>query len=148
MLGGNGIDHNLCIKTSNCASLVKIAEAFSEKTGRKMVLEGTQPGVQFYTGNFLPGKEGKGGVKYAKQTAFCLETQVEKNSKSRKSNIFSSALSWLAKSAGISKRCSESWREIWTSCKIYFFGIIKYHMHSNYWSIFFYFDYEISQKLM
>ncbi|CAG5103028.1 Oidioi.mRNA.OKI2018_I69.chr1.g579.t1.cds [Oikopleura dioica] len=73
--GGNGIDHNLCIKTFNCSSFVKIAEAVSEKTGRKMLLEGTQPGVQFYTGNFLPGKEGKGGVNYAKQTAFCVETQ-------------------------------------------------------------------------
>ena len=41
-----------------------------------MVVEGTQPGVQLYTGNFLPGDDGKGGVKYAKQTAFCLETQV------------------------------------------------------------------------
>jgi len=41
-----------------------------------MIVEGTQPGVQLYTGNFLPGDVGKGSVKYAKQTAFCLETQV------------------------------------------------------------------------
>ena len=75
-IGGNGIDHNLCVKTANSADLLKIAEAVSMKSGRKMIVEGTQPGVQLYTGNFLPGDEGKGGVKYAKQTAFCLETQV------------------------------------------------------------------------
>jgi aldose 1-epimerase len=36
----------------------------------------TQPGVQFYTGNFLSGAfTGKAGVKYEKRTGFCLETQ-------------------------------------------------------------------------
>ena len=36
----------------------------------------TEPGVQFYTGNFLDGKSaGKGGATYPKRSAFCLETQ-------------------------------------------------------------------------
>ena len=36
----------------------------------------TEPGVQFYTGNFLDGSNvGKGGVTYNKRAAFCLETQ-------------------------------------------------------------------------
>ncbi|NNM31079.1 MAG: galactose-1-epimerase, partial [Akkermansiaceae bacterium] len=36
-----------------------------------------QPGIQFYGGNFLDGTaDGKGGVKYQKRTALCLETQV------------------------------------------------------------------------
>jgi aldose 1-epimerase len=36
----------------------------------------TEPGVQFYTGNFLDGSvKGKGGVAYKKHQAFCLETQ-------------------------------------------------------------------------
>jgi len=36
----------------------------------------TEPGIQFYTGNFLDGKtKGKGGVEYGKHFAFCLETQ-------------------------------------------------------------------------
>ena len=36
----------------------------------------TEPGVQFYTGNFLDGTlKGKGGVVYQKHQAFCLETQ-------------------------------------------------------------------------
>jgi aldose 1-epimerase len=36
----------------------------------------TEPGVQFYTGNFLDGTaRGKGGLAYARRSAFCLETQ-------------------------------------------------------------------------
>jgi aldose 1-epimerase len=36
----------------------------------------TEPGVQFYTGNFLDGKlAGKGGKSYPKRSGFCLETQ-------------------------------------------------------------------------
>jgi len=36
----------------------------------------TEPGIQFYTGNFLDGKiTGKGGKVYAKRAGFCLETQ-------------------------------------------------------------------------
>jgi aldose 1-epimerase len=36
----------------------------------------TEPGIQFYTGNFLDGTvKGKGGVTYGKRSAFCLETQ-------------------------------------------------------------------------
>jgi len=34
-----------------------------------------QPGVQFYTGNGLDGRPGKGGVEYHKYGAFCLEAQ-------------------------------------------------------------------------
>lgn len=43
-----------------------------------MALYSNQPGVQFYTGNFLPedgGTPGKGGKTYRKHGAFCLETQ-------------------------------------------------------------------------
>jgi len=35
----------------------------------------TEPGVQFYTGNFLDGTKGKGGIAYTRRSAFCLETQ-------------------------------------------------------------------------
>jgi aldose 1-epimerase len=43
------------------------------KRGRVMEVHTTQPGIQFYTGNFLDGSEVNGG--YAKHAAFCLETQ-------------------------------------------------------------------------
>jgi aldose 1-epimerase len=35
----------------------------------------TEPGVQFYSGNFLDGSKGKGGKAYPRRSAFCLETQ-------------------------------------------------------------------------
>ena len=45
-------------------------------TGRRMVILTTEPGIQFYTGNFLDGTlVGKGGKQYLKNFGFCLETQ-------------------------------------------------------------------------
>ena len=35
----------------------------------------TEPGIQFYSGNFLKGQAGKGGKTYAHRSALCLETQ-------------------------------------------------------------------------
>jgi aldose 1-epimerase len=40
-----------------------------------MKISTTQPGVQFYTGNFLAGLQGKHGSVYNKHAGFCLETQ-------------------------------------------------------------------------
>ena len=52
------------------------ARVYDPKTGRVMEVFTTEPGVQFYTGNFLDGTvKGKGGVVYKKHQAFCLETQ-------------------------------------------------------------------------
>ncbi|MCL5744151.1 MAG: galactose-1-epimerase, partial [Acidobacteria bacterium] len=46
------------------------------KKGRGMEVLTTEPGIQFYTGNFLDGTvSGKGGIAYAKRSGFCLETQ-------------------------------------------------------------------------
>jgi len=46
------------------------------KSGRVMEVSTTEPGIQFYTGNFLDGSiKGKGGVAYKKHQAFCLEAQ-------------------------------------------------------------------------
>lgn len=45
-------------------------------TGRVLEVSTTQPGVQFYTSNFLDGTiKAKGGTSYPKHSAFCLETQ-------------------------------------------------------------------------
>ena len=52
------------------------ARVHEPKTGRVMEVYTTQPGIQFYTGNFLDGKlTGKYGVVYKKHAGFCLETQ-------------------------------------------------------------------------
>ena len=52
-----------------------MAIAKSETSGITLKVRGTQPGVQFYTSQFLNGKGGKHGNNYEEQTAFCLETQ-------------------------------------------------------------------------
>jgi len=56
---------------------LKVAARVHEpKSGRVMVMMTTEPGVQFYTGNFLNGKDkGKGGAVYNKNAGFCLEAQ-------------------------------------------------------------------------
>ncbi len=72
---GMGYDHNYVLNSGG-GSLALAARAYEPTTGRVMEVSTTQPGVQFYTGNFLDGSVvGKGGVKYEKNYAFCLETQ-------------------------------------------------------------------------
>jgi aldose 1-epimerase len=52
------------------------AEAYEPKSGRVLQILTDQPGIQFYTGNFLDGSiTGKGGKVYNHRAAFCLETQ-------------------------------------------------------------------------
>lgn len=74
--GGGGYDHNWVLnKTGN--SLEKIAEVYEPNSGRNMEVLTTEPGIQFYTGNFLDGTltNTKQGKKYVKHGALCLETQ-------------------------------------------------------------------------
>lgn len=73
--GNNGYDHNWCLKMKNSDQKNHAASVTSSLTGRKMDVYTTNPGIQFYTGNFLPGDSGKKGAKYVKQSAYCLETQ-------------------------------------------------------------------------
>ncbi len=70
-----GYDHNYVIR-HDTKSPALAARAYEPKSGRVMEMYTTEPGVQFYTANFLDGKtKGKGGVVYKKQQAFCLEAQ-------------------------------------------------------------------------
>ena len=52
-------------------------------TGIVMTIETDQPGLQFYTGNFLNGMTGKGGAVYDKFGGLCLETQTYPDSINR-----------------------------------------------------------------
>jgi aldose 1-epimerase len=55
---------------------VLVAEAYDPKSGRVLQVLSTEPGVQFYSGNFLDGTiQGKGGKVYNHRYGFCLETQ-------------------------------------------------------------------------
>ncbi|XP_055841482.1 galactose mutarotase [Episyrphus balteatus] len=78
---GQGFDDNFCVNLDNNGITV-IAKAIHPKSGRWMEVASDQPGVQFYTGNFLPNTmkmaraiDGKEEKTYARQGAFCFETQ-------------------------------------------------------------------------
>ena len=70
-----GYDHNFVLDGE--AGEMKLAARVTEPTsGRVMEVRTTEPGVQFYTGNFLNGSiTGKDGAVYEQRTGFCLETQ-------------------------------------------------------------------------
>jgi len=51
------------------------AEAYEPTSGRVLHVYTTEPGVQFYSGNFLSGATGKQGLVYPRRSGFCLETQ-------------------------------------------------------------------------
>ena len=71
---GRGYDHSLQINGYD-GSMRLAATVKSEKTGRVLECFTNLPGVQFYTGNFLAGLEGKYGFKNNRRSGFCLETQ-------------------------------------------------------------------------
>lgn len=71
----NGYDHNFVLRSGG-KSFALAAKVYEPTTGRVMEVYTTEPGVQFYTGNFLDGTlTGKGGTVYKQRSAFCLETQ-------------------------------------------------------------------------
>jgi aldose 1-epimerase len=75
LANGNGYDHNWVLNR-NGQGLEPAARVVEPKSGRTLDVATTEPGLQFYTGNFLDGTiKGKGGRVYARRTGFCLETQ-------------------------------------------------------------------------
>src|SRR5690349_16595703 len=73
---GGGYDHNFVLSRGAGPGESLAARVLEPTTGRVLEVWTTEPGVQFYTGNFLDGKSaGKGGTTYPKRSAFCLETQ-------------------------------------------------------------------------
>jgi len=72
---GRGYDHNFCLVPGEGVRLAARVE--SSKSGRVMELLTNQPGLQFYSGNFLDGTlSGKGARLYRQSDAFCLEPQA------------------------------------------------------------------------
>ena len=72
---GGGYDHNFVLN-GEAGTIRFAARAKEPVSGRVMEVFTDQPGMQFYTGNFLDGSvTGKGGVKYEKRFGFCMETQ-------------------------------------------------------------------------
>jgi aldose 1-epimerase len=72
---GGGYDHNFVLRDGE-DNLRPVAEVYEPETGRVLTVLTTQPGMQFYSGNFLNGTIfGKNGRCYTKHSGFCLETQ-------------------------------------------------------------------------
>lgn len=70
-----GYDHNWVLNRKG-TGLQLAARVVEPKTGRTLEVSTTQPGLQFYSGNFLDGTlKGKGGRVYVKHAGLCLETQ-------------------------------------------------------------------------
>jgi aldose 1-epimerase len=72
---GLGYDHNWVLDAA-AGKLHLAARVTEPSSGRVLEVLTTEPGLQFYTGNFLDGTiHGKGGQAYARRAAFCMETQ-------------------------------------------------------------------------
>jgi aldose 1-epimerase len=78
-----GYDHNWVINPGKKGELVLAAVVYDAKSGRTMRVLTDQPGVQFYTGNYLNNVKGHGGKVYGKRAGFCLETQHYPDSPNR-----------------------------------------------------------------
>jgi aldose 1-epimerase len=78
---GTGYDHNLCL--DNAGSSAWVARVRETGSGRVMEMRTTEPGVQFYTGYYLDGVKGRGGVVYGHYAGFALEAQHYPDSPNR-----------------------------------------------------------------
>jgi aldose 1-epimerase len=78
-----GYDHNFVVAGGG---MRMAAQVLDPKSGRMLTVRTTEPGVQFYSGNFLDGtSKGVGGKLYARNAGFCLETQHYPDSPNRPS---------------------------------------------------------------
>jgi aldose 1-epimerase len=76
LIYGKGFDHNWVINNYHKGSIQRVATLYDPKSGRLMEVLTDQPGLQFYSGNFLNGSfKGKDGIVYQCRSALCLETQ-------------------------------------------------------------------------
>lgn len=72
---GMGFDHNMVLNTGGDISVLA-GRIEDSRSGISMEIYTTEPGIQFYTGNFLDGSvKGKRGIYYQKRSAICVETQ-------------------------------------------------------------------------
>ena len=76
LVATNGFDQNYVFKRTNSPELITMATVVSRQTGRVLQIASTQPGMQFYTGNYLGGTPSMDDEQpYAAHQAFCCEPQ-------------------------------------------------------------------------
>ncbi|WP_116125332.1 aldose epimerase family protein [Lewinella sp. IMCC34183] len=89
---GKGYDHNYVLDASG-SGLHEAAFVYEPGSGRTLDVKTTEPGIQFYSGNFLDGTlTGKGDQPIAYRTGFCLETQHFPDSPNQDSEDFPSTI--------------------------------------------------------
>jgi len=83
---GRGYDHNWVPDSTGTTKSIRLAARVTEpESERVMEVYTNEPGIQFYSGNFLNGKDiGKKNIAYQHRTAFCLETQHFPDSPNKK----------------------------------------------------------------
>ncbi|GAI77254.1 unnamed protein product, partial [marine sediment metagenome] len=69
-----GYDHNWVLNNSD-GTYAKVASLYDPESGRLMEIFTSEPGLQFYSGNFLDGNNIGKGATYNKHNGLCLETQ-------------------------------------------------------------------------
>jgi len=72
---GHGYDHNWVLEPASGHAVRLAAVLTDPQSGRSVEIGTTQPGLQFYSGNFLDGKPAGGGTVFPYRTGLCLETQ-------------------------------------------------------------------------
>jgi aldose 1-epimerase len=76
LVNGKGYDHNFVLNGARAENMNHAATVTADKSGIVMNVYTTEPGMQFYTGNFMEGANTLiNGAKDDKRTAFCMETQ-------------------------------------------------------------------------
>lgn len=72
---GGGYDHNWVLNKNLPGEMTLAARVYEPLSGRQMEIFTTEPGMQFYSGNFLKGQVGKRGKAYRYRYGMCFETQ-------------------------------------------------------------------------
>lgn len=73
---GLGFDHNWVLSKDSAGQMSEAAEVYEPGSGRVLTVTTTEPGLQFYCGNYLDGRlKGKSGQPYVYRGGFCLEAQ-------------------------------------------------------------------------
>ena len=81
---GIGYDHNYILKEKADGLVTTAAILTHPGSGRTLTVTTTEPGIQFYSGNFLDGPKGKAGKTYAHRSGLCLEAQTFPDSPNQK----------------------------------------------------------------
>lgn len=75
-----GFDHCFCVRPdARAGHLREVARVSDPASGRALSVATTEAGLQFYSGNYLAGVQGRGSQPYAKYAGFCLEAQAYPN---------------------------------------------------------------------